>query len=82
MVDSKMKKVNKSVTSFEVRKMYIHEDGDLVVVYTGEGDHFSTFSGIVLYSTGSKSHWNTFADSSCFLRSAFSEFHGEITLTS
>jgi hypothetical protein len=82
MITSTMKKETKIETNFENGKMYIHEDGDLVVAYIGEGDHGSTFHGIVLHRQSTKYGWKIFDESSCFIRRAFREFHGEVTLRS
>ncbi len=82
MITSTMKKENNTTTNFERGKMYIHEDGDLVVAYMAEGDHKSTFYGIVLHRQGGKYGWKIFDESGTFVRNSFLEFHGEITLTS
>jgi hypothetical protein len=82
MTTSIMKKETKIATRFERGKMYIHEDGDLVVAYMGEGDHGSTFHGIVIHKQGSLYNWKIFDESECFIRRMFGEFNGEITLRS
>ena len=82
MITSTMKKETKIETNFERGKLLIHEDGDLVVDYIGEGGHGSLFHGIVLHSQGTKYGWKIFDESSFFIRRAFREFHGEVTLRS
>lgn len=83
MTTSSVKKETNIVNTFTQGKMYIHEDGDLVVAYAGKGDlKESTFHGFVVYVENTKPNWELFDESSWFPMSAFREFHGEVTLKS
>ena len=82
MTTSTMKKETKIATRFERGRMYIHDNGDLVVAYMGEGNDGSTFHGIVVHRQGTLYNWKIFDESDSFIRRVFREFHGEVTLTS
>ena len=82
MITSTMKKATKIETNFQHGQMYIHEDGDLVVAYIGEGDDGATFRGIVLWYRQGTKYGKIFQESVCFIRCVFREFHGEVTLRS